>query len=96
MSDHVDYEIVKRIANAQPSQFAQKETFQAMEHLLERLDGTYALCTEDNVEATPEEMHTRRVEIMLGAIKTALQAGHEQGLNQSMSNIEDVIRGKNK
>ena len=91
---HVDHDIVERVVSANPSQFAQADTFKAMEYLLQRLDNTYALCTEDHVEATPEEMHTRRVEIMLGVIKTALQAGFDQGIAQSIGNMEKVMRGE--
>ena len=92
---HVVDVIVKRVVNAQPSQYAHHDTFKALEHLLDRLDGTYALCDEDHVEVTPEKMHIRRVEIMLGAIKTALQAGLEQGIAQSIGNMEKVMRGTN-
>jgi hypothetical protein len=86
-------ESIQDILHAQPTQYASNDVWVAMEGILERLDGTYAMTTEAGDEVKPEDMHNRRVEIMCGIVKKALDIGRERGLHEADTNLHNVIYG---
>ena len=82
-----------KIKDALPTQFASSSVWDAMEYVLDRLDGTYGMTDDDGNEVKPEDMHRRRVQIMCGIIKTALDLGYTSGLNTAETRIHNMIHG---
>ena len=81
------------IKNANPTEYAQADVFESMEFILARLDGTYAMTDIDGADVDPEDAYKRRVEIMCGIIKTALDTGRERGLSEAAKRMHKVIYG---
>jgi hypothetical protein len=84
------------LKDSNPTQYASNDVWVAMEHILDRLDGTYGMTNEEGDEVLPEDMHKRRVQIMCGIVKNALDMGINQGMQQAENNLIKTLRGETK
>jgi hypothetical protein len=94
--ENVEAKMLEDLASADPTEFASSEVWNAMEKVLERLDATYALEHSSGEAFEPEDMHKRRVQIMCGIVKNALNLGRERGLQEAEKEFSDLIRGNKK
>jgi hypothetical protein len=94
--ENIEAKMLEELAWADPTEFASNDVWQAMEKVLERLDATYALEHSSGDAFEPEDMHKRRVQIMCGIVKKALNLGRERGLQEAEQEFSDLIRGKKK
>jgi len=94
--ENVDADMLAELAQSPPTEFASSDVWNAMEKVLERLDATYALEHRDGESYEPVDMHKRRVQIMCGIVKNALNLGRERGLQEAEQEFSNLIRGKEK
>jgi hypothetical protein len=94
--ENIETKMLEDLASADPTEFASSAVWNAMERVLERLDATYALEKQTGEPYKPEDMHKRRVQIMCGIVKKALDLGRERGLQEAEQEFSNLIRGKKK